>query len=278
MVDVSSHYKEAEPLATKEAKEVAEALCRIFRQCLLKWPKLLQGDPGREFMGTVSQVLAKHGVSVRLGHVDILLDQGNVERFNRTLGEQLFGHQYAQEMRLTSGQRSTERVARRPGVVAALNSEVTRLTCKKPSNAIKANTVAQKPSVVPGGNVVLRSRNSPRELAVASSTSQANWKEAIDTVWSLEVYRLDHSMTKPDEPALYYLQDGPHHGFVRENFWWSPKTPNCHLMGFSGGDGYSPSSPVTFNAGQPYILKCVTSEIVQAINAILLGVLWLVGP
>ena len=76
------------------------------------------------------QLLAKHGVSVRRGRVDIHRDQGIVERFNRTLAERLFGHQYAQEMRLPSGQRSTEWVARLPAVVAALNGEVTRLTGK----------------------------------------------------------------------------------------------------------------------------------------------------
>ena len=108
VVDVASRYKEAEPLATKEAKEIADALSRIYRRGPLKWPKLLQFDPGREFMGAVSQLLAKHGVEVRRGQVDTHRDQRIVERFNRTLAERLFGHQYAQEMRLPSGQRSTE--------------------------------------------------------------------------------------------------------------------------------------------------------------------------
>ena len=49
--------------------------------------------------------------------------------------------------------------ARLPSVVASLNGEVTRLTGKKPSDAIKAKTLfrgAQKPSsVVPGRPVGL---------------------------------------------------------------------------------------------------------------------------
>ena len=40
MVDVASRYKEAEPLATKEAKEVAAALERIYNRGPLRWPKL----------------------------------------------------------------------------------------------------------------------------------------------------------------------------------------------------------------------------------------------
>ena len=58
-----------------------------------------------------------------------------------SLAERLFGQQYAQEKRLPSGERSTEWVKRLPAVVAAQNGEVTRLTGKKPSDAIKAKTL-----------------------------------------------------------------------------------------------------------------------------------------
>ena len=60
VVDVASRYKEAEPLTSTTAAEVADALSRIYRRRPLKWPKLLQVDPGNEFMGEVSQLLAKH--------------------------------------------------------------------------------------------------------------------------------------------------------------------------------------------------------------------------
>ena len=98
VVDVASRYKEAEPLATKDAKDVAEALSRIYTRGPLRWPNLLQVDPGREFMGAASQLLTKNDVSVRRGRVDIHRDQAIVERFNRPLAERLFGHQQAQEL------------------------------------------------------------------------------------------------------------------------------------------------------------------------------------
>ena len=79
------------------------------------------------------------------------------KRWNRTLSERLLGHQYAQEMRLPAGQKSTEWVARLPGVVSALNGEVTRMTGKKPRDAIKVGRVAQKSSsTVPGRPIGLR--------------------------------------------------------------------------------------------------------------------------
>ena len=92
VVDVASHYRKAEPLTSKTAADVADALARIYKRGPLRWPKLLQADPGHEFMDSVSQLLAKQSVQVRRGRVDIHRDQGILDRFNRTLAERLFGH------------------------------------------------------------------------------------------------------------------------------------------------------------------------------------------
>ena len=100
MVDVASRYKEAEPLTSKTMVEVADALSRIYRCGPLRWPKVLQVDPSREFMGTMSQLLMKHRVSVQRGQPDLHRDQAIVDRWNHTLAERLFGHQYAVKFRL----------------------------------------------------------------------------------------------------------------------------------------------------------------------------------
>ena len=68
VVDVASRYKEAEPLTGKTSAEVADGLARIYKRSPLKWPRLLQVDPGREFMGSVSQLLSKHSVKVGRDH------------------------------------------------------------------------------------------------------------------------------------------------------------------------------------------------------------------
>ena len=125
-------------------------------------------------MGAVSQLLAKNGVEARRGRVDSHRDQGIVERWNRT--ERLFGHQYAQEMRLPVGGRSTEWVQQLPAVVSALNGEVTRLTGKRPSEAIRAKSVSGGPSsTVPGRPVGLQEQKLPLlGLVFASSISLAS--------------------------------------------------------------------------------------------------------
>ena len=84
---------------------------------------MLQVDPGREFMGAVTKEMENRKTYIRHGRTEIHRDQAIVERFNRTLAERLLGHQYAVEMRLPAGQRSTAWVKRLPEVVAALNNE-----------------------------------------------------------------------------------------------------------------------------------------------------------
>jgi len=114
VVDIASRFKEAEPLSSKEFAEVASAFQKIYKRSLLKWPRLLQVDPGREFMGAVTKEMEKNKTAIRRGRTEINRDQAIVERFNRTL----FGHQYAVEMRLPEGQRSNAWVKTLPQVVS----------------------------------------------------------------------------------------------------------------------------------------------------------------
>ena len=145
VVDIASRYKEAEPLTLKNSDEVAKAFQAIYRRGPLTWPQMLQVDPGREFMGAVTKEMKKHKTYIRRGRTEIHRDQAIVERFNRTLAERLFGHQYAAEMLLPEGKRSTEWVKRLPDVVSAVNNEVTSLIGQKPAVAIKEKEVFSKP-------------------------------------------------------------------------------------------------------------------------------------
>ena len=147
VVDVASRYKAAEPLTSIESDEASKAFQRIYKKGPLKWPQLLQVDPGREFMGSVTKVMENNKTAIRRGRTEIHRDQAIVERFNRTLAKRLFGYQYAVEMNMKNNDKSsTEWVKRLPEVVSALKNEVTRLTGKKPAEAIKEKSVSSKPA------------------------------------------------------------------------------------------------------------------------------------
>ena len=59
VVNNASRFKEAEPLSSKESAEVASAFSKIYKRGPLKWPQLLQVDPGRAFMGAVTKEMEK---------------------------------------------------------------------------------------------------------------------------------------------------------------------------------------------------------------------------
>ena len=61
-----------------------------------------------------------------------------------------------------------------------------------------------------GPNVDVRSLYQPGEL-------EGGRRRATDPTWSLNVYRIERTVTKPNEPVLYYLQDAEQpRSFVRE--------------------------------------------------------------
>ena len=128
---------------------------------------------------------------------------------------------------------------------AALNGEVTRLIGKMPKDAIKAMFVAQKPSsTIPGRQVGPKEQKLPSGVAVRYLYQPGELEggriRVTDRLWSLQVYRLGRSVTKPDEHVLYYLLYGPPRGFVRkEHFVMPPRIrmpPGGSCLGHSVKD------------------------------------------
>ena len=214
------------PLATKESAEVATAFSTIYKRSRLKWPKLLQVDPGREFMGAVNKLMNAKNVKIRRGEKALHRSQAIVERFNRTLAEKLFGHQYAQEYlsaaASSSNARSREWVARLPDVINSLNKESTRLTGKPPLEAIKlpevkhlSSSKSRAESLLPRG-VKVRYLYQPGELEGGER------RRATDPIWSLNTYEIRQVFkSNNNSPIVYYLHDSnsspaPKRGFVRE--------------------------------------------------------------
>ena len=225
VVDIASSYKAAEPLTSKDSDEVARGFTKIYRNGPLKWPQMLQVDPGREFMGGVTKTMSEHKTTIRRGRPNIHRDQGIVERFNRTLAERLFGHQYAVEMNMPSG-RSTAWVKRLPAVVDALNHEMTRLTGKKPAVAIREKTVDSKPATPYMRPVGTKKRQLPPQAHVRylyyPGELEGGGRRATDPIWSLKVYNIHKAVMNPATPVVYYLFDGPNRGFVREELMVVP--------------------------------------------------------
>ena len=212
VVDIASRFKAAEPLTSKDSSEVS---------------RILQVDPGREFMGKVTEEMKKHDVRIRRGNVNVHRDQGIVERFNRSLSERLFSFQYSQEMNLKSDERSTEWVKRLPEVVSALNNEKTRLTGRRPVDAIKEKAINAKSSTLYSRPVGKKEKRLDSSVNVrylfAPGELEGGGRRATDPNWSLKVFNISSSIVNENEPVLYYLKDGPKRGFVREELMIVPR-------------------------------------------------------
>lgn len=223
VIDVASRYKDAEALTSKESQEVAKALEKIYSR-KLKYPKTLIVDPGKEFMGSVTQLLERHNVKIQRSEAGNHRAQAFVERANRTLGERLFSHQYAQEM--VSDDRSRVWVKRLPAVIKALNSSVIRITGKEPDKTITSKEVNIKPIDYKRPVGVKEKRLPPgvqvRYLLSPGEDEGGDKRRATDPIWSIEVYNLSRSVISPNQPVLYYLEDGPKRSFVREELQFVP--------------------------------------------------------
>ena len=164
-------------------------------------------------MGAVNKLMKSKNVKIRRGETGLHRSQAIVERFNRTLAEKLFGHQYAQEYlsaaasSKSSNARSREWVARLPDVINSLNKESTRLTGKTPLEAIKlpevkhlSSSKSRPESLLPRG-VKVRYLYQPGELEGGER------RRATDPIWSLDFYEIRQVMPH-SQPIVYYL----HHG------------------------------------------------------------------
>ena len=217
VIDVATRYKDSEALTSKESQEVAKAFEKIYKR-ELKWPKRIMVDPGKEFMGYVTKLMERHNVKIQRSEAGNHRAQAFVERANRTLGERLFSHQYAQEM--VSEGRSRVWVKRLPAVMKALNSQVIRITGKEPDKSLGLKEVEIKPYSYKRP-VGLKEKRLPsgvqvRYLLSPGEDEGGERRRATDPIWSLEVYNINRVVISPEQPVLYYLLDGLKRSFVRE--------------------------------------------------------------
>ena len=126
---------------------------------------------------------------------------------------------------MKSGERTTEWVKRLPEVVSALNREKTRLTEKRPVDAIKEKVINAKSSTFSrlGKNEKRLDSSVNVRYLFAPGELEGGGRRATDPNWSLKVFNISSSIANENEPVLYYLKDGPKHGFVREELMIVPK-------------------------------------------------------
>ena len=64
-IDVTSRFKVARPLRTKQVRDVAEMIADIYKVGPLTYPKIFQCDNGSKFKGEATKMLEKQEVKIR---------------------------------------------------------------------------------------------------------------------------------------------------------------------------------------------------------------------
>ena len=222
IVDVASRYKASYQLASKYAKEVAQAFQWIYENTPLNYPKTLIVDDGKEFYSEVTKLMEKYDVIIQRGDPSQHRSQGIVERFNRTLADRLFTYQYHKELEDPS-KSNREWVSRLQNVVSALNNEKTRLIGMKPIDAIKQALVEQgfsqpakeyEEKLLDIGTKVTYLYE-PGELEGYQYKGERR-KRSTDPIWSVDVYKIKDRYVQKHQPTLYYLDSGSKRSFVSE--------------------------------------------------------------
>ena len=223
VVDVASRYKAAYPLSNKTASGIAAGFDDIRIKGLLKWPKLLQVDAGKEFKGAVLLRAQQHGTEIRTAIPKNHRQQGIVERFNKTIAERLFTAQYHAELKNPS-KKSKKWVKALPKFLDDLNNSKTRLTGLTPAEAIGKEVVESKPSLQTIVNTPeLDSYVTVRYLYLSGELEKTVGERyrATDPIWSLTTHHIEEVLKSNDAilyklgPDIRYGGRGPLRSFTR---------------------------------------------------------------
>jgi len=93
---------------------------------------------------------------------------------------------------------------------------------QKPSSVVSGRPIGLEEPLIPF-SALIRHLYQPGEL-------EGGRRRATDPVWSLTTYTVRNAVRQAGQPALYYLNDGPARGFVREELL---VVPPGRLIGFS---------------------------------------------
>lgn len=218
LVDAATRYKAAVPLKTKTSKEVADALDSIYtdRKSPLKPPTLLVCDEGGEFKGEVATLMAEHKTRIRRSQPGHHRGQAFAEAFNRNLATRIFKYQDVQE-RQKSGEVNRTWVSILPEMVAAFNSEKTRLIGMSPEQAMKLPRVRQ-PTPLEGKTALsdMLPYGARARIRMSAEDQQGGVQRATDRKWSKKIYNIKSVLVSPDGPPLYFIE-GQRHGFPAES-------------------------------------------------------------
>lgn len=208
VVDCNSRKIAAKPLKNKTANVVKEALINIYEnEQLLNLPKRFEVDDGSEFKSVVASYLKSKNVFVRVADPGRHRQQGMVERYNQTIGKELFTYMIAKQ--LETNEENGEWVANLPKVIDKINkrSHPRKIITESPKCSGDTCNLLKK------GDKVRIKLNQPIET---TGTKLHGRFRTTDIKYTPRVYEIKEVLIKPNSPPLYLVEGYPTTPYTKE--------------------------------------------------------------
>lgn len=201
VVDIATRKVDAEPLKTKESKEVKQAMQKIYKRKILKTPLRLEIDPGKEFEGNFSRYF-KNMLHIVKKIVGRHRQQSVVETKNFQIGKILNTRMLVEEINNNDTSRSWVDIL--PKVIKLINKyfshEPMGIDVDQP---IKTNKFSS--DMLPVGARVRIQLDNP--IDYVNEKNLSGRFRAGDIRWSKTVHKITSFYLRPGQPPMYQLDD-----------------------------------------------------------------------
>lgn len=209
VVDTATRLLDMEPLKSKEASKVSQALDKIYKRNILNKPFLLKFDDGTEFKGQFTFYLIISGIAFQRGRTGRHRQQALVEHANQQIQKAIFHKQLKKE--LSTGKPDRSWVKDIPKLRLILNAKRERKpqkfkpkpprckgkSCKLLSRGQKVRVIKEYPVDITGKRLPGRFRTG-------------------DIRWDIEPTEIEKVVIFLDQPPLYQVKGIPNVYYTRE--------------------------------------------------------------
>ena len=205
--DIASNTTDAEPLKTKNSKEVLKAIQTIYSRKYLNLPSFqIIVDSGSEFKGTFTDYFREHKIIVKTADVNRHRQVAVVEAKNKIIGKALLMRQTAQE--LNTGEPSREWVEFLPIVIQKLNK---KLSHKPKPVKMNQSPIINNP-IIPEDTKVRVALDTPKDVAYGKRL-HGKFRSS-DIRFDTKIRKVDSLLFYPGQPILYSVTEKPHTGYT----------------------------------------------------------------
>ena len=214
VVDDGSRKVDAEPLKTKLALDVVKAFRKIYKRGILKQPKMIETDAGKEFKGDCMNYFDSMIIKHRIGKIARHKQQSLVERKNQQLGKMIFKRMTEEE--LLTGEPSTQWVDDLKGFVKEINDKIDKQRLKKENNNTTTKQTKKKErdinaykcegdacEILTEGQKVRVVLEYPRNVH-DSSRLMGKFRDG-DIRWEVKPRIIKQVIIEPNQPPMYLV-------------------------------------------------------------------------